>query len=99
MEHDDVFDADAELAGQVHDGLDGDRRARRQRLVHLMRKARPFMRLQTDAVSQAVGEGFPITSRFDDRARRRVEFFRGDPGPRLRYRLLRNLVNLWYIEG
>ena len=65
-ENNDVLDPDAEPPGQIHAGLDRDRGADREHVLHLPREPRPLVDLIADAMTQAVRERVSHASLLDN---------------------------------
>src|SRR5690606_11638438 len=76
----DVLDADAEPAGQVDAGFDGEAHARHERLLLGVDHVGRLVRGDADAVPGAVDEVLPVAGVGDDRAGRPVDVLAGGAG-------------------
>src|SRR5690606_17413706 len=78
--YDQVLDSDAEPVGQIDSRLDRDDGFRWKRILGGRGDARPFMGLQTDAVSQSMREGFSVALLRDHISRQCIEILRCHAG-------------------
>src|SRR5690606_24389032 len=76
----DVLDADAEPAGQVDAGFDGEAHARHERLLLALDHVGRLVRGDADAVPGAVDEVLAVAGVGDDRAGRPVDVLAGGAG-------------------